>query len=353
VLWRRALLSSALVRLGIALRASDRPAYVRDALAETLSDPTLELLYRDPRAGGWHDARGDRATWPRALPAQRAGTLLSDGTDESGIVMIHDVALRDDPELLHGVAGMVIAGRRHQQLTADLAAAIDELDASGRRATEAADIERRRIERDLHDGAQQRLIALRIRLALAEERLRTDPVGGMDDLRTLGAEVEVALDELRSIARGSAPARLVDAGLVAALQALAQQSPLPVRVEADAVPRLPAELESALYFTCAEALQNAVKHATGAMGVVVTLSQSDRVIRLEVIDDGPGFVPGVATGRGLRNMRERIAGVGGSLSVASPPGGGTSVVAIVPLPTERSRVVGTPPASDKAVRRAR
>jgi signal transduction histidine kinase len=353
VLWRRALLSSALVRLGVALRASDRPADVREALAETLSDPTLELLYRDPKAGGWKDARGDPATWPRALPAQRAGTVLSDGVDASGIVMIHDVALRDDPELLHGVAGMVVAGRRHQQLTSDLAAAIDELEASGRRATEAADIERQRIARDLHDGAQQRLIALRIRLALAEERLRTDPVGGMDDLRTLGTEVEVALDELRSIARGAAPARLVDAGLVAGLQAVAQQSPLPVRVEADPVPRLPAELESALYFTCAEALQNAVKHATGATGVVVTLMQSDGVLRLEIVDDGPGFVPGVAHGRGLRNMRERIAGVGGTLSVASPPGGGTGVVATVPLPIERSRMVGEPAASDTAPRRVR
>ena len=144
---------------------------------------------------------------------------------QAQIVLIHDVALRDDPELLAGIGGIVLAGRRHEQLTADRAAASHELDESGRRVSEAADVERERIQRDLHDGAQQRLVALRIRLALAEERLGRDPIGGMADLRDLGTEVEVALDELRSIGRGAFPTPLVDRGLVAAVQSLAAQVP--------------------------------------------------------------------------------------------------------------------------------
>jgi signal transduction histidine kinase len=350
VLWRRALLSSALLRLGVALRASDRPGDVRGALAEALSDPTLELLYRDRESSSWHDARGDRVAWPRWLPAQRSATVLSDEPDEPKIVMIHDMALRDDPELLAGVAGMVLAGRRHQQLKSDLAAAIGELDRSDRRQAEAADVQRQRIERDLHDGAQQRLVALRIRLALAEEKLRTDPVGGMEDLRELGTAVDVALDELRSVARGALPGPLVDHGLVAALESLVGSSPLPVRIEASGVRRLPAEVERHLYFTCAEALQNANKHATGATGVVVRLQQSNGDLRLEVRDDGPGIIPGATSGHGLRNMRERIAGLGGTLTVASVPGAGTSIVALVPLPGQRASA-GMRPAPDAAPHR--
>ena len=189
-----------------------------------------------------------------------------------------------------------------------------------------------RIQRDLHDGAQQRLVALRIRLGLAGDRLASDPVGGMRDLTELGIEVEAALEELRSLGRGAFPAPLVDHGLVAALQALAAQSPLPVRVDVTGIPRLPAELESAVYFTCAEALQNAVKHAAGATSVLITLAGTSDDLRLEVRDDGTGFTPGVTTGHGLGNMRDRIGGVGGTLTVASAPGAGTSVVAVIPLP---------------------
>ena len=342
VLYRRALLSSAMLRLGVALRASDRRADIREALAETLSDPTLELLYRDRSTDTWRDAAGKATPWPAPLDPHRTATLLSDGPDEEQTVLIHDAVLRDDPELLAAVGGIVLAGRRHERLTADLAAAHDELDASGRRVSEAADVERQRIQRDLHDGAQQRLVALRIRLALAEERLATDPVGGMRDLRELGTEVEIALDELRSLARGAFPAPLVDHGLVAAIQGLAGQSPLPVDVEVTGVQRLPAELESAVYFTCAEALQNVIKHAAGATRVVVRLARAGDELRLEVRDDGPGLAPQVREGHGLRNMRDRIAGIGGTFTVGAVPDGGTSVVAVIQLPVRGGNAAAAP-----------
>jgi signal transduction histidine kinase len=334
MLWRRSLLSTTLVRLGRSLRASDRPDDVRNALAATLGDPTLELLYRDRRSPAWHDTRGGAAEWPRALPPQRFGSLLSDATAGSQVVMIHDVALRDDPELLGGVGRLVLAARRHQELTADLAAATEALDESGRRLDEAVGVERQRMERDLHDGAQQRLVALRIRLAIAEERMRADPVGGAEDLRALGSEVDLALDELRALARGAAPAPLADDGLVAALESLARLSPLPIRLEVDGVSRLAPELERAVYFTCAEALQNAIKHATGATGVVIQIAQRDGELRVEIRDDGVGFVPEGRPGSGLRNMEERIASVGGTLVAGPGKGGGTSVVASVPTVVE-------------------
>ena len=336
VLWRRSLLARALVRLGAGLRVSDRPLDIRDALADALGDPSLSLLYRDDAASGWRDERGVATAWPPKLEAGRAVSVVAQAPGQPAIALIHDVALRDDAELLDGVIGMIVASRRQHRMTQDLAAAIDDLERSSQRAAEAADVERQRIGRDLHDGAQQRLVALRIRLALAEERLRTDPVGGMQELRELGGEVDTALEELRSLAGGAFPAALVDHGLGAALRSLATQSPVPVEVDTQDIARLPADLESALYFTCAEALQNAAKHASGATGVVVSLSRSGDVLRLEIRDDGQGFAPEAATGRGLANMRQRMAAVGGSLAITSTPGGGTSVVATASIADERA-----------------
>jgi signal transduction histidine kinase len=337
MVWRRVLLSNTLVQLGTALRGSDRPSDVQQALADGLSDPTLELLLGAGPSGPWQDARGAAAIWPRTLHPGRVGTRLSEEPDDPQVVMVHDATLRDDPDLLAGVARMVLAVRRHEELRAELAAALRELDATERRASAAADGERQRIERDLHDGAQQRLVALRIRLAVLEDRLQVDPGRGMRELRDLGDEVDLTLHELRSFARGDPPAPLVDHGMLGALQALATRAPLPVLVEVDEVGRLPPAIEGALYFTCAEALQNAVKHAGDATRVTITLRRSDVGLSLEINDDGRGFAEGTPSGHGLRNMRERIADVGGTLTVGPRPDGGTSVVAHVPVPTDRPR----------------
>ena len=188
-----------------------------------------------------------------------------------------------------------------------------------------------RIERDLHDGAQQRLIALRIRLGLAEQRLATDPGAGVDVLQKLGFEAEGALEELRSFAHGVYPPLLTARGLHNALRSIAAQAPMPVHVVAEGVARHPIEIESSVYFTCVEALQNALKHGEGATGVWIELHQTRDELRFEVRDDGPGFGSGRRDGRGLRNMRDRIEAVGGDLAVEASPGRGTRVVGSVPL----------------------
>ena len=216
--------------------------------------------------------------------------------------------------------------RRNAHLESELRASLQDLRASRARLEQAADAERRRIERDLHDGAQQRLVALRIKLELAAERM-DDP----ELLRGLGADVEEALDEIRDLARGIYPAPLADRGLVEGLRAAALRSPLPTTVLAAGVRRYPREIESAAYFCCLEALQNAAKHA-GATAAVIDLSDNG-ALHAEVRDDGAGYsLHRVTEGVGLTSMRDRIAAVGGAVVIQSSPGHGTRVSVEIPLP---------------------
>ena len=194
----------------------------------------------------------------------------------------------------------------------------------------AADEERRRIERDLHDGAQQRLVALRIKLELAAERAGEDGDGAAS-LRALGADVDEALEEVRSLARGIYPAPLADRGLVEGLRAAALSCALPATVLAAGIDRYPRAIESAAYFCCLEALQNAAKHATGATAAVIDLSD-DGDLRFEVRDDGAGFDPALVNGGvGFTSMHDRLAAVGGEVAIESRPGHGTRVTARIPL----------------------
>jgi signal transduction histidine kinase len=327
---RRMLLAGALARLGVALRAGDDRAHLRNALSTALDDATLDLLVRDGQSGGWEDARGRSTRWPPTHGPDRAVTTIDAGDSGDDIALIHDVALLDDPELLAGVSGMVLAGRRSERLATALGGAMRELEDSRRRLVEAADLERARLERDLHDGAQQRLIALRIRLTLAEERLKNDAVDGIEAIHDLGFDVDRALEELRSLAHGVYPPVLTDLGLAAALHSMATQAPLPVHVAGE-VGRHSVEIESAVYFASVEALQNALKHADGATGVWIELRESGDELRFEVRDDGAGFTAGEHDGRGLRNMRDRVEAIGGHLTIRSQPGTGTRVSGSVAL----------------------
>jgi signal transduction histidine kinase len=322
---RRLLLAGALGRLGGALRDSATAVQVRDALATALSDPTLELLYRDDPRRDWRDAHGDAVAWPPALGSGRAVTVVGGEDGVRAVAMIHDVALRDDTELLAGVNSMVLNAWRHERLLVDLSIAMANLEGSRRRIAEAADIERARIEHDLHDGAQQRLIALRIKLSIAEELMESDPVAGIAQIGGLGPEVEEALEELRALAGGVYPAVLTERGIEAALRSLAHRMPLAMHVAAVGVTRHPIQIESAVYFVCVEALQNAMKHAPTATGVWLRLAERSGTLRFEVRDDGPGFTPEGAPQRGFRNMHDRIEAIGGELTIEATPGHGTRV----------------------------
>jgi signal transduction histidine kinase len=250
-----------------------------------------------------------------------------------GVALIHDPALSEHRDFLDAVASVALFATENERLTASLEASLLELERSRTRIAAAADRERHRIERDLHDGAQQRLVALRIKLELADELMEADTSYAHELLREAESEIEVALDEVRSLARGIYPPLLADQGLTLALRSAALRAPLPTTVDCDGVGRYPPETESAIYFSCLEALQNAAKHARGASGVAISLVVGDE-LRFEVSDDGEGFDAGErARGQGLTNMEDRLAAVRGRLTVRSVPGEGTVVSGAVPIPS--------------------
>jgi signal transduction histidine kinase len=188
----------------------------------------------------------------------------------------------------------------------------------------AADEERRRIERDLHDGAQQRMVALATMLSLAEARLGTDPERAAELIARARQEAELAVKELRDLARGIHPTLLTDLGLAAALDALASRAPVPVQVSGVPSARLPAAVEAAAYYVTAEALTNVAKYAR-ASECSVCLSLEDGRLRVEVCDDGIGGAD-PSTGSGLLGLRDRVEALDGRLEVDSPPGAGTTVI---------------------------
>jgi signal transduction histidine kinase len=208
---------------------------------------------------------------------------------------------------------------------------VRELSDSRARLVTIADHERRRIERDLHDGAQQRLVALQIRLALLREQIEPDAPASAAALRGFEGEIETASEEVRALAHGIYPPQLTERGLAHALRAAARAAPLPTTVRTEHVGRYDPAVESTVYFACMEALQTAAKHAHGASGVAISVTENGR-LRFEVRDDGPGFSPAehAHDGSGLANLRDRLAAVGGELEIRSAPGAGTRVAGVIP-----------------------
>ena len=248
-----------------------------------------------------------------------------------------------EDSLLRHLASQASLVMRNAQLTAELRATIEELLASRRRLVEAQDAERRRIERNLHDGAQQQLIALAIQLGLLAESA-DDPDLIRQAIPDLKAQLSTALDDLRALARGIYPPLLAEQGLVMALRTQAARSPVPVVLEAGQVGRYPQDAESTVYFCTLEALQNVAKHAR-ATAATVRLSGSAGTLEFSVSDDGAGF-PAAATrhGSGLQGMSDRLAAHGGTLTVTSQPGHGTTITGRLPT-SERTAAAGFPPAS--------
>jgi signal transduction histidine kinase len=219
-------------------------------------------------------------------------------------------------------AGLVV---KNVGLTADLQMRLDELRASRQRLVGAQDAERRRLERNLHDGAQQHLVALKVKLGLAEMLLDRDPVKAQTTLVQLKADADEALETLRDLARGIYPPLLADKGLTAALESQARKAAVEVTVHGDGIGRYPREVEAAVYFSVLEAMQNVQKYA-GASRVVIRLREEPDRLAFAVEDDGCGFdIATVSRGSGLTNMEDRLDALGGSLHVVSSIGQGTSL----------------------------
>ncbi len=226
-------------------------------------------------------------------------------------------------------AGLVL---KNVGLSADLRARLEELRASRQRLVSAQDVERRRLERNLHDGAQQHLVALKVKLGLAEMLLKRDPEKAAATLEQLKGDADEALETLRDLARGIYPPLLADKGLVVALESQARKATVPVHVDAERIGRYPQEIEAALYFCTLEALQNVQKYAS-ASAVEVRLREDGGQVHVDVIDDGRGFdVSIVRRGAGLTNMEDRLDALGGSLHLESTLGSGTTLRAAVPVP---------------------
>ena len=243
-----------------------------------------------------------------------------------------DVAIAAAP--IRDSTGYVVS---HMALFADITERKrqeQELLASRARIVEAGDEARQQLERNLHDGAQQRLVALSLSLRLAQSKVGTDPAGADAVLESAREELAAALDELRELARGIHPAVLTDRGLGAAVEALATRSPVPVEFETP-VEELPRAVAAAGYYVIAEALANVIKYA-GATAVNVRVAREDGRAIVTVSDDGVGGAdPG--SGSGLRGLADRVEALGGSLTVDSPARGGTCVTAVIPLQTDQAR----------------
>lgn len=296
---------------------------LRAALREALHDPGLELaFYRDGRYVTEHGE-------PVSPPAGGEQAVLPIGGDPPVGLVLHDPALNDEPKLLAAASAATRLALDNARLHALVRRQLGEVRASRRRIVEAAAEERRRLERDLHDGVQQRMLSVGLALRLLEHRLEvTDPAvaKAFDDVR---GELATAIAELRELARGIHPEVLTTQGLSAAVRSLARRQPFAVVVVDDLPRRLPPAVESAAYYVVAEALTNVVKHAR-AGSVRVRLTADDAVLRVEVRDDGTG---GAAPdrGTGLRGLADRVAAFDGTLSVADAVPSGTVLVAELKL----------------------
>lgn len=296
------------------------PERWRDIVADALDDPSLRLAYWDPRSGHLRDAAGvERARPPES--ARRQWTEIR--RDSLRVAALDtDEVLAENPELVDAAAAATLLAVETGRLEG-------ELRASQARALVAADAERRRIGRDLHDSAQQRLVALRVHLSLAGEQLQPEE---LPIVERLGRELDEALDELQSVARGIYPHVLARNGIAAALRSAVRNTAIPVSVTDEGLRRHPETVELAVYFTCLEALQNAAKHAGREASVSIWLSDADGALRFRVEDDGKGFEPArTKPGAGLLNLSERLSAVGGSLRIDSAPGRGTCIAGLIPV----------------------
>lgn len=324
-LLRSRLARAALGDLVIQLGRTMAPGELRGALAQALGDPSLEIAYRLPEGDSYVDLDGRRVELPGPGGPRAVTFVERDGRPIAALV--HDAALAESAGLVEAAGAAAGLAMENERLQAELRARLDDLRGSRARIVRAGDDERRRLERNLHDGAQQRLVALSFALGRAEARLPGDPQGAREIVSEAREDLARALEELRELARGIHPAILTSRGLGDALEALAMTAPVPVEVAVRA-DRLPAPVEAAAYYLVAEAVTNATKHAR-AHAVRVGVSQQDGDVLVEVSDDGVGGAD-PAGGSGLRGLADRLAALDGRLSLSSPAGQGTTIRASIP-----------------------
>jgi signal transduction histidine kinase len=294
-----------------------------------LGDPSLEVLLWSAGESSFVDAAGARVASLDAAAAGRAVTLLEhDGMPLAAI--LHDPALLEDPGLVASVATAVRLTVENDRLQAAVRAQLVEVRASRARIVEATDAERRRVERDIHDGAQQRLVALSLAISRARAQLGPEVDAGLETtLAQASDEVRAALVELRELARGIHPAILTEAGLEPAVRSLVDRAAVPTSLDVAALGRLPAPVEATAYFVVSEALANVGKHARASSACVALAVASDSLL-VEIRDDGCGDAD-PTRGTGLRGLRDRVEAVGGTLEAISPAGNGTTIRASLPL----------------------
>jgi signal transduction histidine kinase len=310
-------ISELVARLG----QSPDPEALRAALARALGDPSVALAYWLPESARFVDAAGR----PVVLHDGEWTEVELQGRRIAAIR--HDSSLADEPQLVRAAGAAAALALENQRLAAELRARIEDLRASRARLVNAGDAERRRLERNLHDGAQARMVGLAAKLGIARMKARENP-----ELATLLEESRVelmaSLDELRAVARGLHPAVLTDRGLDAAVRGLAFRAPLPVEIVGEAPDDLPPPVATALYYVVAEALTNVAKYAQASRATVAVRREDGQVVA-EVADDGVGGAD-AASGSGLHGLSDRVAALDGGLELTSPPGGGTVVRVRIP-----------------------
>jgi signal transduction histidine kinase len=315
---------SVVADLVVDLDAMPEPGALRGLLARTLGDPSLQLVFWLPDRQRYVDEDGAPVELPDG-EQQRVSVLRHAG--EPLAALIYDPALSEDPKLLEAVSAAARLALENSRLQADLRARLNDVRESRARLVTATDAERRRIERKLHDGAQQTLLGLRLAVRLARTHQGSDPETLDALLAEIDGELQSAVEELRTLARGVHPAVLSDEGLEPALAALARRTAIPTQVRCECPTRLPAPVETAAYYVASESLANVLKHADASRADIdVSLSNGHAVI--EVSDDGRGGADPL--GSGLRGLRDRVEALDGALHVDSQAGAGTRVRAVIP-----------------------
>ena len=310
----------------VSLEPGPPPGRLRDALAAALGDPALQLAFRVPGQDHYLDTY-EQAVDPARLPAGRMLTPLDPAGDA---VLIHHEELRHEPDLVKVTVTAAGLALEHARLQAEVEAQLEQVRASRARIVQAGDAARRRLERDLHDGAQQRLVTLSLALGMARSRAAGADPELVSLIESAGKEAQEALIELRELARGIHPAVLTETGLAGGIQALVERSPVVTTITAVPAGRLPAAIEATAYFVVSEALANVAKHAL-AGSAQVTVRQLPGRLLVEVTDDGAGGAR-PEDGSGLRGLADRVASVGGVLLIDSRPGCGTRLEADIPCP---------------------